>query len=253
MLCKEFGAKDAPSIVLLHGGGLSWWSWLPVIRLLENDYRVLVPVIDGYGEAYGKTFISIEHYAQEMLAYLQDACGGKVYALAGLSIGAQIVVEMLSQQADIAEYAVIESALVYPMRSVKLLAPLMVGLSYPLIRMRWFAKLQARELCVPQAQFKRYYTDSQKISKASLQNTMLSNSTYLLKETLGKTTANTLIIVGEKEMSVMKKSARKLQSSIAGSQLYIAPNLKHGELSLAHPAEYIKRLKALFENPEALL
>lgn len=250
MLCKEFGAKDAPCIVLLHGGGLSWWSWLPVIRQLENDYRVLVPVIDGYGEASGQMFISIEHSASEMLSYLQTACGGRVYALAGLSIGAQIVVEMLSQQDDIAEYAVIESALVCPMRCVKQLTPLMVGLSFPLIRMRWFARLQARELCVPQEQFDRYYADSQKISKASLQNTMISNSTYALKDTLGQTTAKALIIVGEHEIGVMKKSARQLQSKIAESQLYIAPRLKHGELSLVYPEDYVKRVKAFFVHSE---
>jgi pimeloyl-ACP methyl ester carboxylesterase len=45
MLFKKFGSSGAPTIILLHGGGLSWWSFKNVISLLENGTYELKPQI----------------------------------------------------------------------------------------------------------------------------------------------------------------------------------------------------------------
>ncbi|WP_246578320.1 alpha/beta fold hydrolase [Clostridium frigoris] len=50
MIFKEFGNKNMPVIIFLHGGGLSWWSWNPQIEFLQNDYCIVTPIIDGHGE-----------------------------------------------------------------------------------------------------------------------------------------------------------------------------------------------------------
>ena len=122
MLFKEFGNKSLKTIILLHGGGLSWWGFQNVIEFLENDYYVVTPTIDGHGDDADTAFISIEDSAEKLIHYIDTECGGKVFALAGLSIGAQIVTEVLSQKGDIAEFAVIESALVIPIKGVATIA-----------------------------------------------------------------------------------------------------------------------------------
>ncbi len=246
MLFKEFGHPDAPTVILLHGGGLSWWSWQPIIDRLMPAYHVVTPVIDGCGEDAHEPFESIEASAQTLLRYIREHCGGRVHALGGLSLGAQIAVETLSVQPDVAAFAVIESALVLPIRTTKTLTVPMVRLSYPLIQKRWFARLQAKELCVPDTQFERYYADSLKLSKASLVKTIQSNGTYALKPGIAKATAKTLILVGEKELAVQKKSAQALLASLPDGRLYTAPGMKHGELSLRHPGLYVEKLLALF-------
>jgi len=246
MLFKEFGHTEAPAVVLLHGGGLSWWSLQAVVDLLTPAYRVITPVIDGCGEDAHEPFQSIEASARNLLRYIRENCGGHVYALGGLSIGAQIAVEALSVQPDAADYAVIESALVFPIRATKALVLPMMNMSYGLIQRRWFAKLQAKALCVPESLFERYYADSRKITKASLIQTILSNGTYALKSGIAETTAKTLVIVGEKEIAIQKKSAKALHERIPDSELYVAPDLKHGELSLLHPKAYAELLQTLF-------
>lgn len=87
--------------------------------------------------------------------------------------------------------------------------------------------------------FEQYYEDSLKISKESLINIALSNGDYVLKETISFTKSKVLIIVGEKEIGIMKKSARRLNELIPNSQLYIARGMKHGEISLVHTKEYL--------------
>lgn len=248
MLFKEFGNKNMPVIIFLHGGGLSWWSWKSQIEALQKDYYIVTPIIDGYGDDWNNTFVSIKESAEQVINYIKGDCNGKVFAICGLSIGAQIIVEILSQECDIAENAVIESALVYPMKmSSKLTVP-MCKLCYGLIKKRWFAKLQAKQLNVPDELFENYYEDSLRMTKESLINSMKSNSDYSISSTLRKTKAKTLILVGEKELSVMKKSATLLHDTIKGSFLEVIEKSGHGEISLVHPDKYLDLLQHFFEN-----
>ena len=246
MIFNEAGDKQLPTILLLHGGGLSDWSWQPVISLLQPDYHVVTPIIDGHGADGNETFVSIEASARTLIRFIDEQCGGAVYAIGGLSIGAQIAAEVLSLRPDIAQYAILESALVYPIKGTTALTAPSYGLFYGLIAKRWFAKLQAKTLCVPDHLFETYYRDSLQISKQSLINITVSNGTYALKDTISQTRAKVLILVGSKELGIMKKSARRLHECVGGSELFVAQGMKHGELSLIHTADYIGLLKALF-------
>lgn len=247
MIIRETGSSEWPTIILLHGGGLSDWSWERIAYLLnEKKYHVVTPVIDGHGDDGNEEFISIEDSAAKVIHYIQDVHNGKVFAIGGLSIGAQIVCEVLSQQKNIADYAIIESALVYPIKATAALTVPAYKLFYGLVQKRWFSKMQAKALCVPDELFEKYYQDSLRISKQSLINITLSNGNYPLKPSIADTAAKALILVGEKEIKIMKKSAELLHQTIKGSSLFVAPQMKHGQLSMAYPEIYMEQLNHLF-------
>ena len=63
---------------------------------------------------------------------------------------------------------------------------------------------------------------------------------------LCKTKAKTLILVGERELSMMKRSAFLLHQAINGSTLKIIEKSGHGEISLMHPHKYIRLLGNFF-------
>jgi pimeloyl-ACP methyl ester carboxylesterase len=246
MIFKEFGNKDKPVIILLHGGGLSWWSWKAQIEALKKDYYVVVLVIDGHGEAWDTTFVSIENSAQQVIKHIKENYNGKVFAICGLSIGAQIVVEILSRECDIAENAVIESALVYPMKMTTALTVPMYNMCYGLIKKRWYAKLQAKTLKVPDELFENYYEDSSRMTKESLINITKSNGAYSIPSTLCNSKAKVLVLAGEKELPIMKKSAALINNTIKGSHLNVISKCGHGEISLVYPKEYLSLLQQFF-------
>lgn len=248
MIFKEFGNKNMPVIILIHGGGLSWWSWKAQIEVLEKNYYVVTPIIDGHGDDYDTEFVSIKKSAEEIIKYVKENCNGKVFAIGGLSIGAQITVEILSQDSDITENAVIESALVYPMKMVSAMTVPMYNICHGLIKKRWYAKLQAKTLNVPEELFETYYEDSSRMTKESLINIAKSNGNYSISSNLSKTKAKALILVGEKELGVMKKSAELLYNTIKGSSLKIIEKSGHGEISLIHPDQYIELIQKFFEG-----
>lgn len=240
MIFKTFGDKINPTMILLHGGGLSWWSLNEVINDLIMNYHVIAPIIDGHGEDGETTFISIQDSAQKLIAYIDQHETGKIHMLAGLSIGAQIVTEVLSQRSDIAEHAIIESALVYPIKGTTALTVPTFKLFYGLVKKRWFSKIQSKALFVPENLFEQYYQDSLKISKQSLINITLSNGNYKVREEIRETKSKVMIIVGGKEIGIMKKSAKTLHEMISGSQLVTMKDMGHGEISLVHKNEYLK-------------
>lgn len=108
--------------------------------------------------------------------------------------------------------------------------------------------MQAKTLCVPEKMFEQYYDDSLKITKESLINITLSNGNYNLKNSISDTKARVLVIVGEKELSIMKKSGIRLHEVIAASELYIASNMGHGGISLLYPEKYVALITNFFHK-----
>ena len=38
---KEYGIKNKDMIILLHGGGLSWWNYIDEIELLKDKFHII--------------------------------------------------------------------------------------------------------------------------------------------------------------------------------------------------------------------
>lgn len=251
MRFHELGNAQNPTVMLLHGAGLSWWAYRGVGEQLAGEYHVVLPVIDGYAEASEEPFESIQASAQKLVDFIRTQFGGRVFALGGCSLGGQIVAEALGQARDIARFAVLESALVCPVPGAAALAGPMLRMSYGLIRKRWFARLQARELCVPDALFETYYADSLKLSRDSLLRTLRANAAYRVHPRLADTDARTLILVGGREVAAERRSARLLHQTLGASTLYEIPGMKHGEWSLLHPQDYADALRRFFAGASA--
>ena len=247
MTLMEYGKQDKDTILLLHGGGLSWWNYREVAQKLAERYHVVLPVLDGHADS-DAPFTSIEENAARLISNIDAHFGGQVLAIGGLSLGGQIAVEMLSQRPDICRYALLESTLVKPSKLTCALIGPTFGISYGLIKQKWFAKLQADYLGIPRALFDDYFRDTCKISKADMIAFLKANSLYTLKQSLSETDAKVKIAAGAKEQKNIRDSAKILNRAIPGSGVEILSGLRHGDLSLNKPAQYAKILTAWIEK-----
>ncbi len=59
------------------------------------------------GEEYQLDYVSTEDSALEILDYIKEHRGGKLFAIGGVSLGGQIAMELLSLDSEIAEKAII--------------------------------------------------------------------------------------------------------------------------------------------------
>lgn len=245
MIFKKFTNKGKPVIILIHGGGLSWWNYKDEIMLLKDDFEVVLPVIDGHGEDYGTEFKSIEHCAEEIIEYIHKNYDGRVFLIGGLSLGAQILTEILSRKTDICEKAVIESALVVKDKLINAIIGPSIKVSYGLIKKRWFARMQFKGLNIHEELFEDYYHDTCLIKKDNYINILKSNSSYNLKDSIENSKADVLILVGQKEGRKMIKSAELLNKKIKGTRLKILKGYTHGDLSINHAEEYVKYIRMM--------
>ena len=241
MTVIEFGKQHHDTMVLLHGGGLSWWNYREVAKRLAERYHVVLPVLDGHAGS-DAPFTSIEDNAARLISYIDAHFGGQVLAIGGLSLGGQIAVEMLSQRKDICRYAFLESTLVKPSKLTAAMIGPAFGMSYGLVRQKWFAKLQADYLGIPKPLFDDYFRDTCAISRADMIAFLKANSLYTIKPSLSETTAKTKIVAGAKEPKSIRDSAKLLREAIPGSRMEILPGLRHGDLSINHPQRYVRML-----------
>ena len=240
----EYGNQNPETVILLHGGGLSWWNYRDAAHLLSDSLHVVLPILDGHTDS-DAPFTSIEDNAARIIAHIDEHFGGKVLALGGLSLGGQIAVEMLTQRPDICRFALLESTLVKPSKLTHALIKPTFGISYGLIKQKWFAKLQAAYLGIPQTLFDDYYRDTCKISKEDMIAFLQSNSAYSIKPALRDAQAKVHIVFGSKEQSSIRTSGKLLNRMIPDSTLESLPGYNHGDLSLNHPEQYAQILLTL--------
>lgn len=241
MTVIEFGKQNTDTILLLHGGGLAWWNYRDVARKLAERYHVVIPVLDGH-PGCDAPFSTIEENARRLISCIDTHFGGQILAIGGLSLGGQIAVEMLSRRPDICRYALIESALVKPMKLTHALIGPTFGMSYSLIRQKWFAKLQADYLGIPKTLFEDYYRDTCAISKVDMIAFLKASSMYTIKPGLSETRAKVKIVAGAREQKNIRDSAMLLDRAIPESSMELLPGLRHGDLSLNQPEQYVKIL-----------
>lgn len=237
----EFGKQNNDVIMLLHGGGLSWWNYKAEAKLLKNRYHVVLPILDGHAGS-NNDFISIEKNASRLISFIDKEFGGSVLLIGGLSLGAQILVEMLTQRNSICQNTVIESASVIPSKLTKALIKPMFSLSYGLVKKKCFAQMQFDYLHIRKDLFKDYYRDTSQISKENMIAFLEANTSYEVKPNLQDVHANIHILVGEKEQKKMIRSAEQLHKALPGSVFEIKKDLYHGEYSINYLEEYTKEL-----------
>lgn len=237
----EVGQENQDVIVLLHGGGLSWWQYQAQMDLLCENYHVVLPILDGHAGS-DADFTSIEDNAKRLLDYIDKTYGGSVFLIAGLSLGGQILLEMLALRKDVCQYAIVESAAIIPDKlTAGLVAPLF-SMSFPLIKKKWFAKMQFRYLGIRADLFEHYYEDTVNLSKQNLIAFTKASSLYQVKKNLKNSLARVRIIVGEKETKKMHASARYLHDLLPDSRLKIKAGLAHGQYAINQPDLYVKEL-----------
>jgi pimeloyl-ACP methyl ester carboxylesterase len=91
------------AVLLIHGHPFNRTMWAPQVDFLKAKRRVVVPDLRGYGRsslpAATCRETRLETFAADTLAVM-DALGIRTCALAGLSMGGQIVLEMYRQAPD---------------------------------------------------------------------------------------------------------------------------------------------------------
>lgn len=242
MIFETYGNEHAPAVMLLHGGGLNRWNYREEAPLLADTYRVVLPVLDGHAGS-GRRFTSIADNADALIDLVDSRFGGSVLLIGGLSLGGQILTEMLARRRDICRYALVESAAVIPDPVTNALTGPAFGASWGLVKNRTFAKLQFASLGIRQDLFEDYYRDTCLIGKEDMTAFMKASTAYRLNGGIAGTKAEVHVFAGEKEVRRILRSADEICRKVPGCRKTILPGMRHGEFSINHPDMYARAVR----------
>jgi pimeloyl-ACP methyl ester carboxylesterase len=91
-------AGEGPAVVLIHGHPFNRSMWTPQLAALRDSFRVIIPDLRGYGDSpVTPGTVPMAQLAADV-RHLLDAKGIATAALAGLSMGGLVVMELAAAQ-----------------------------------------------------------------------------------------------------------------------------------------------------------
>ncbi|MEK3791855.1 alpha/beta hydrolase [Paenibacillus sp. FSL R7-0204] len=246
---QEYGDPNGECLmVFLHGGGVSGWMWEKQVAAFAG-YHCLVPDLPGHGFSREDQEFTIRSIAEELVSIIEERAQGRKIVVTGFSLGAQVLVQMLGIRPELIDYAIINSALVRPIPSASRLIGPALRLSFPLIKYRWFARLQAKTLYLGEEYLERYVEESLQMELKTLIRVLEENMSFRIPAGFSDAAGKILVTVGELEKSVMKQSARDLVSANPHSTGLVIPRIGHG-VPLAKPELFNELVEAWIQDEE---
>ena len=115
MTFNTYGAKGAPSLLLIPGLGVSFEIFLPLIGLLQDRYHIVAAGIDGFLIGRESAFTSVDDQAGQIIKYVQEHLDGHLDGAYGLSLGGKILSRVLERNEIVIDHAILDAAPLLPL------------------------------------------------------------------------------------------------------------------------------------------
>ena len=251
---QEFGPASAPTIVFLHGGGVGGWMWKPQIAQLQNDYHLLVPDLPEHGHSRDVKPCTLQNAAVQVVELIRArAHGGRTHVV-GLSLGAQTTIELLSEAPELIDHAVASGPLMRPLPGIGA-TNLMAKMYWPFRNATWLVKWNMKGLGVPEEYFEDFRKDTAALTIDGFVRMTLANGNNRVPANLQRVTVPTLLLVGEKELKIMRESVRDLLAVMPSAKGYVVSGAIHN-WSLQLPNLFTETVRAWIAEhvlPDALV
>ena len=111
MTYHEFGKENEKVIMLIHPAVVMWDYFEYVIPLLEKDYHLIIPALQGYDPENKSDFTSIEEIAEELERWLGARGMTTVECIYGCSMGGAVVTKLLANGKIYFNHAIIDGGI----------------------------------------------------------------------------------------------------------------------------------------------
>lgn len=219
---RSFGDPSGEPLLLLHGGGVAGWMWNPLLEHLDPRFHVIVPDLPGHDVDSDEHYLSHAATIEALAPLLAPGT-----TVVGFSLGAQLAVLLAAQHPDLVARVVVISAQTIPIRAPGATLA-MLRAAAPLARYEWFARLQAKELFVPDTLIDEYLRTSRRISVETLTHAVGENIRFTIPEGWARFPGTAVVLAGSREKAVMRASAWQLHEALPGSEFALVADCGHG-------------------------
>lgn len=244
MIFHTFGNKENKAIVLIHGMLTPWQIWNVAVNKFEKNYYVIMPELDAHTEEMPTEFNSIEDEAEKIKKYIIEELDGKVFLLAGLSMGGRIAATLAKDEDLSIENLVLDGA---PLAKVNGLMKAVMKTNYKTIikkSKKHDAKImeQAKKDFLPEEMLPYYIKVAENMTLESIDNVIDSVFSDFEYANYGST--KILFMHGTKgNESVSRKCALKMKEANPQTEIRSFEGLAHAELACFKAEQWIKEVE----------
>lgn len=246
MLFNEFGSKENPAILLMHGMLQDWHSIWEVLKSLEEKYRVIVPAMDGMYEN-SPDFTNFADQCQKIEVFVKENYGGELRGVYGISQGATVMSELLARDNIIIDIAVLDG--IYVAHQGKLAAYCVLKINGSIKKnggkppkvMNIIMKLMG----LGKDDYKMLDSIFWDVSQESMKRNLYENYTYRANPNLKHTNTMVYLWCGSKEPYAIK-SQKVLKKYLVNYKEEIFTNYGHAQLLYNNNTVACKKLCEIF-------
>jgi pimeloyl-ACP methyl ester carboxylesterase len=226
---KETGSKNLETIIFLHGSTMAGWMWDGQIKEF-GDYHCIVPDLPEHGKSINVKPFTINKSAEMISEIIHNHTSNGKAHLVGISVGAQIIIQILSKTPELVDHAIISGTLVQRTSHIESLLQLLgyaINVYEPVKNTDFFIKANMRMYNMPKYLFNKFKESTLITKHDSLSRILKENMIYKRPHGLEKIEVPVLVMAGEKDYKIIKESADDLLVSLKVSEGYIAPKVGH--------------------------
>ena len=237
---KLYGDSGAPTLLLIPGLGVSYEIFLPLIKLLEEKFRVIAVQLDGFTMGVNTRFTSVDDQAGQIIGSVRQHCGGQLDSAYGLSLGGKILSRILERNEISIAHAIMDAAPLLPLPKW-LVGPLRHLQSYNVWTCYHWTGFWKRV-------FHSHYFDvlldeCRKVFPFGGRQAVLDGYKDVYTNKLESITGGDIQFwYGTREAFVAKPQVRHLLSICPDARITVFPGMNHGQLLIDRPEEVAVRI-----------
>jgi pimeloyl-ACP methyl ester carboxylesterase len=220
---REAGPRDAPTVLFLHGLGLSHTMWQPQFEGLSDSYHCLAPDLPECGNSTATGPFTLKDTSRCVVDMIRERVPGGSAHVVGLSIGGAVALQMLRDKPQMLDHLIISGTANHLPPALETLNRLDEQILRLLSHKR-LAEYLLQPYHVPQAYRSLLLTDLRKVEPEAIGHF----SHELTKVKLPREGhVPTLIAVGQQEAFVTKHAAYEMRRVLPGARCVLVPGVGH--------------------------
>lgn len=226
---KETHPENKETILFIHGYNMAGWMWEEQVKAF-NDYHCLVPDLPEHGKSSDVKPFTIEGVAEILVDLVLDqAHNGKAH-LVGMSLGAQLILQILSKAPEVVDHALISGVLVNkttPTENFKKLLDYLLEVYIPIKNDNLSIGSYIRSYNMPRGLIRKFKESTHVISEDSSDRIIRENLLFERPAGLEKVNVPVLVACGEKDYRAIMESTDDILKVLPNSKGVIVMKVGH--------------------------